>query len=170
MKRAKKRLSLSVLLGLVALMVTQAQAADVLRFVRGSWTEIMEQHRDKPLIVHMWGLTCAPCREELPMWGRLVREKPPVDIVILHAERLPPNPTLVHDMLERSGLGEATTWAFDDTPITRLMREIDPNWRGELPVTMLISRSGLARMAIGKADMGEVRGWIAAQALAAQAR
>lgn len=143
-----------------------ASAADIRAFGSGMWASIVEEHKDKPLIVHLWGVTCAPCREELPEWGRLVQDKPPVDIVIVHAERLPPNPNTMHNMLEYSGLGEIRTFAFADAPVARLIREIDPNWRGELPVTMLISRSGFAKLGIGKADMSEVRGWIAAQMLA----
>ncbi|MDX2205009.1 MAG: TlpA family protein disulfide reductase [Hyphomicrobiaceae bacterium] len=145
--------------------VTAAYAADIRAFGKGMWASIIEEHKGKPLIVHLWGVTCAPCREELPEWGRLVQDKPPIDIVIVHAERLPPNPNTMHNMLEYSGLGEIRTWAFADAPVGTLIREIDPNWRGELPVTMLISRTGFAKLAIGRADMSEVRGWIAAQML-----
>lgn len=157
---------IAMLLALPLLVATAAVAAQVRPFERGTWASIVEEHKGKPFIVHMWGVTCAPCREELPEWGRLIEDRPPVDIVVVHAERLPPNTNVMHDMLEQSGLGEIQSWAFANAPVVRLIHEIDPNWRGELPVTMLVSRTGFTKLAIGKADMGEVRGWIAAQMLA----
>lgn len=160
-----RKFRLAFIAAAAMLAATAAMAANIKPFGSGMWAKIVEEHKDKPFIVHLWGVTCAPCREELPEWGRLVQDKPPVSIVIVHAERLPPNPNEMHNMLEYSGLGELQTWAFADAPVIRLIREIDPNWRGELPVTMLVSRTGFTKLGIGKANLAEVREWIAAQML-----
>ena len=141
-----------------------ACAGDARPFVRGSWAEIRAARQGRPFIVHLWGLTCPPCRVEMPQWGRLLGEKPAVDILMLHAERPPPDARLVDETLSEAGLSAAENWAFSEGFIARLRHEIDPKWQGELPMTILIEADGSSRAIVGSADLVEVRRWIAAQA------
>jgi thiol-disulfide isomerase/thioredoxin len=132
-------------------------------FGRGDWQVLRQAHAGRPTIVHLWGLTCGPCRIEMPQWGAFAREHPEVALITIHAERLPPDGRLVREMLEEAGLLPADNRMFDDDSLERLRREIDPAWRGELPVTLLIGRDGGARMIVGSADFEAVRAWLAAQ-------
>lgn len=36
-------------------------------FGRGSWNDILRSHAGRPTIVHFWGVTCGPCKVELPL-------------------------------------------------------------------------------------------------------
>lgn len=150
---------------LLALMAacTAARAGDVQPFARGTWAEITQAHKGRPLIVHLWGVTCAPCRVEMPEWGKLLAKKPAAHIVMLHGERMPPDPAVVQDMLGEAGLAGADNWAFSETMLARLRYEIDPKWLGELPMTLLIAPDGTRRTIIGTADMADIEAWIAAQ-------
>jgi hypothetical protein len=100
----------------------------------------------------------------MPEWGKLLEEGPRIDLVTIHAERLPPQPDLVREMLANAGLLSAENWAFADSFVQRLRHEIDPGWQGELPVTFLIGRDGAKETIVGPADLGIVRKWIEAQA------
>lgn len=161
--RMRNLARLATILLAVTCAILPASAGDVQPFVRGSWAEITQAHKGRPLIVHLWGVTCAPCRVEMPEWGKLVAKSPAARVVMLHAERLPPDPNMVRDMLDDAGLAKADNWAFTETMLARLRYEIDPKWLGELPMTLLIAPDGTRRTIIGSADMAEIETWIAAQ-------
>jgi thiol-disulfide isomerase/thioredoxin len=151
-------------LSLLALLGASSAAADDLRpFVRGSWQQIRDAHADKPAIVHVWGLTCAPCRAEMPNWGKLLAERPHLDLILIHADLVPNEPRGVKAALNASGLAAAENWIFQDSFVERLRFEIDPLWRGEIPLTLLIGRDGSTVTIEGIADLDKVRGWIESQ-------
>lgn len=155
------------LASLAALMVYSASlpagAGEPQALSRGGWQAIRQAHAGRPMIVHLWGLTCAPCRVEMPEWGKLVRDNPGLNLITIHAERLPPDPRAVRAMLEDAGLLSADNWMFDDDGLERLRYEIDPKWRGELPMTLLIGRDGTTTTITGPADLAAVRSWLQLQ-------
>jgi thiol-disulfide isomerase/thioredoxin len=160
----KAHLCLALVLPLLLGSPQTAEATEVQPFVRGSWQAIRAAHHRRPTIVHMWGLTCGSCRVEMPEWGKLLEEGSRIDLVTIHAERLPPRPDLVREMLANTGLLTAENWAFADSFLQRLRHEIDPKWQGELPVTLLIGRDGAMETIVGPANLNAVRKWIDVQA------
>jgi thiol-disulfide isomerase/thioredoxin len=65
------KFSAFVSLAFVALLATIVGAAtegELHPFKRGSWQEIRRAHAGQPIVVHFWGLTCGPCRVEMPKW------------------------------------------------------------------------------------------------------
>src|SRR5581483_12461799 len=112
----KQRTSLAALMGVIFLQsITLAAAADVRTFGRGSWQEIRKAHAGEPLVVHFWGVTCGPCRAELPQWGRFVNERTDLHLVTIDADLVPNAPAAVRAMLEQSGLSARTdNWMFND--------------------------------------------------------
>lgn len=139
-----------------------AYAGEPKPLVAGNWLQIQSDRTkaDDALIVHLWGLTCAPCRVEMPEWAKLHSSKPATRIVFIHAERAPAKLESIAEFLMKSGLAEAENWYFADRFVDRLRYEIDPDWRGEMPMTLLISRNGKVKTIIGSADIDEVRQWI----------
>ena len=136
------------------------QAAGLQAFERGSWAKLRTAHDGKPVVVHLWALTCAPCLVEMPLWGRLAAERPDMRLVMIAADPVPQDPSRVSDMIARSGLAKAENWVFADRFNERLRYEIDPAWGGELPRTMMIDRDGQVTMLPGVADLAEVRTWL----------
>jgi thiol-disulfide isomerase/thioredoxin len=132
-------------------------------FVRGSWKEIRQAHAGRPTVVHFWGLTCGPCRVEMPSWGNLLVERPGLELVVINADLVPNEPGAVSATLAQTGLAAAENWTFGDGFVERLRYEIDPQWRGEIPRTILIAADGAITVIEGVADLTEVRAWLDGQ-------
>jgi thiol-disulfide isomerase/thioredoxin len=129
-------------------------------FVRGSWKAILKAHAGQPTIVHFWGVTCGPCRTEMPRWGKLQQERPDMHLVVINADLVPNEANAVAAMLAQTGLVGAENWMFTDGFVERLRYEIDPQWHGEIPRTMLIGPDGSITTIEGAADLEAVRGWL----------
>lgn len=136
-----------------------ALAGEARPFVRGSWQELREQHQGKPTIVHFWGLTCAPCMVEMPRWAKLAEADHALDLVLVDADPVG-KADADAPMLAEMGLSQTENWRFTDDFTERLRYEIDPKWRGELPLTLLIGGDGAVRKIIGSADFKEVQHWL----------
>jgi thiol-disulfide isomerase/thioredoxin len=147
---------------IAAIMMTGAAcAAETLPFVKGSYAAIRQAHAGRPLIIHIWGLSCGPCLVELPEWGKLATERPGVALVLVNADRADiQSAKRIIDVLSKSGLSNAESYAFADRYEDRLRFEIDKTWQGELPRSVLISATGVATTLEGVADMATVRAWL----------
>jgi thiol-disulfide isomerase/thioredoxin len=151
-------LFLTIALGIVSF--GAAQASDPLPFERGSWAKLGAAHAGRPTVVHLWGLTCAPCLTELPNWGKLLAERPDLNLVLIDADPVSQSPAQVAATLDRAGLSKAESWIFADRFYERLRYEIDVYWAGELPRTILIAPNGKVTVMSGVADLDKVRAWL----------
>jgi len=159
------------LLALLALCMVPpnlARAGDLQPFMRGSWQDIRHTHDGQPMVVHFWGLTCGPCRVEMPQWGALLAERPDLALVTINADLVSNEQASAAAMLTKSGLATAENWIFRDSFVERLRYEIDPQWQGEIPLTMLIARDGGVTTLEGVADLAQVRDWLDRQAQPSQ--
>ena len=114
--------------------------------------------------MHFWGVTCGPCKVELPLLGQFMKEHGAIDMVTISADLVPNLPAAARAMLEKAGLGSAENWIFDDGFVERLRFEIDPAWQGEIPRTILISRNGDTTTIEGSAEMTDIRKMVRATA------
>lgn len=150
------------LLGCAGLACTAARAApsahNPTRLLDAeAFARLRAAHQGRPWIVHLWGLTCGPCMEELPRWGTLLRQQPDLPLVLIQADATPPG--AADAMLRKSGLARAERWAVAE-PLDEFGRAaIDPSWMGELPRTQLHAADGTHFVIRGVADTGEVRRW-----------
>lgn len=151
------------LIAALLLLSLPATAAEIQPFGRGSWAELRQAHANRPIVVHFWGLTCAPCLAEMPHWAKLARERRDLNLVLIAAD--PPGKEASDQAryLDKVGLGAAESWSFADQFVDRLRFEIDPRWRGELPRTMLIGRDGTISATSGMADLAKIRAWLDGQ-------
>jgi thiol-disulfide isomerase/thioredoxin len=136
-----------------------APAADLHTFVRGSWQLLRKAHDAEPLVVHFWGVTCGPCRTEMPQWGEFLKQHPGLPLVTIDADLVPNDAAAVKSTLAQDGLSKAENWMFDDDFVERLRYEIDPHWQGDIPRTLLIARDGTTTTINGVADFAKVGSW-----------
>jgi thiol-disulfide isomerase/thioredoxin len=137
-----------------------AGASELHPFVRGSWKTILAAHAGQPTIVHFWGVTCGPCRMEMLRWAELLQERPDLHLVVINADLVPNETRAVSAMLAQTGLARADNWMFEDGFVERLRYEIDPQWHGEIPRTILITRDGSVTTIEGPADFKLVKTWL----------
>ena len=132
-------------------------------FGRGSWQQLRQQHAGRPMIVHFWGVTCGPCLAELPRWGEIIREEQGVDIVLVAADPVIAEKNTVAGVLAKAGCAAAENWIFADPFTERLIYEVDPNWGGELPYTLLVGTDASVTAILGEVNFAELRVWSTAQ-------
>ena len=157
MKVSRARLTAG-LVALAFVIGAPAQALEFKPYARGSFAELRQAHAGRPLVVHFWSVTCAPCLAELSDWARLASEKKGIDIVFVNVDG-------EHDRvkagarLEKAGLAGAVHYGFADDFLDRLFFEVDPTWRGELPFTAMIDSSGKLVAVAGLLDDPAIEGW-----------
>jgi thiol-disulfide isomerase/thioredoxin len=133
--------------------------SDLKAFGRGSWQQVLQSHAGRPTLVHFWGVTCGPCKVELPLLGQFLRDHGAIDVVTISADLVPDLPAATRSMLERAGLQAAENWIFSDGFVERLRFEIDPGWQGDIPRTLLISRDGTIKTIEGSAEIRDLEKW-----------
>jgi thiol-disulfide isomerase/thioredoxin len=153
-----------VALALAATAVGSAAASELRPFSAGSWQQVLRDHAGRPTIVHFWGLTCGPCRVELANWGQLLKERGNLQLVLIDADLVPNESSNVSTVLESAGLSTAENWIFDDAFAERLRYEVDPQWQGEIPYTVLIAADGSRKIISGVIDLNVLRKWLDEQA------
>ena len=122
------------------------------------FARIRAAHAGRPLVVHLWGLTCGPCLDELPRWGALLRQRPGTALVLIQADATPAGAG--DALLRQSGLAHAERWAVAETMDEFMRAAIDPAWTGELPRTLLFDGRGAPIVMRGGADFGALRRWL----------
>lgn len=132
-------------------------------FERGTWQGVLRGHAGRPTLVHFWGVTCGPCKVELPLLGKFAKDHPEIDVVTVSADLVPNLPAATQSMLDKAGLSSTENFIFNDGFVERLRFEIDPAWQGDIPRTMLISRDGSITTIEGSAEMSDLEKWSAQQ-------
>lgn len=92
----------------------------------------------QPTLLALWSLECAYCKKNLAQFAELQRQHPSIQLLTLAAEPAD------------SGHGEALQkldipgrhFAYGNQAPEALAFAIDPNWRGELPRTLLFDGKG----------------------------
>lgn len=164
-----KRLLFGVtLLLLTPLLVWASGESGLKPFERGSWQELLSSHKGRPTLVHFWGVTCGPCKVELPQLGEFKKTHPRIDVVTISADLVPNLGPATRSMLQSAGLSSAENWIFNDGFAERLRFEIDPAWQGDIPRTMLIAGSGDITTIEGSAEIADLEKWSNEQAHAAK--
>jgi thiol-disulfide isomerase/thioredoxin len=162
----RRRQLIAILLAALGISPCLATAGPLEPFGRGSWNQILKAHAGRPLVVHFWGLSCAPCRKEMPRWGEVLAKRPDAPIVMINADLVPNVALDAQKFLDQSGLAGAENFIFEEGFVERLRYEIDPQWQGEIPLTLLIGRDGKRVTIEGAAPASAVLDWLEGQAAA----
>jgi len=135
-----------------------AASASTLTLARDSYAQIRARHAGRPLVVHIWGMSCGPCLVELPHWAALARRRPDLDLVLIQADVSPPR--AAEQTLARAGLGGQESWRPAGEIDDFVRASIDPAWTGEMPRTLLVAPDGATTVVPGIADLGAVGRWL----------
>jgi thiol-disulfide isomerase/thioredoxin len=143
-----------------------SDATKLMPFERGSWKQLLHAHAGHPTLVHFWGVTCGPCKVELPQLGEFMKQHPAVNVVTIDADLVPNSDAAALSMLQSAGLSSAENLIFHDGFAERLRYEIDPAWQGDIPRTILIAVNGDITTIEGSAEPSALQKWSDEQAAA----
>ncbi|WP_332674743.1 TlpA family protein disulfide reductase [Aromatoleum sp.] len=93
---------------------------------------------DRPTIVALWSYDCVYCKKNLKLFSEMVRAHPQLRLVTVAVE--PAAPRLA-EPLDRLAVPGAR-YAYGDAAPEALAYALDPNWRGELPRTLIFDGRG----------------------------
>ncbi|RQH09114.1 TlpA family protein disulfide reductase [Paraburkholderia dinghuensis] len=135
-----------------------ALAASPRPFTAHSLADIRAHHAGKPLVVHIWAMSCGPCIGELPKWGEFTRTHRGVDLVLVRFDQAPSDATA--SRLAQAGLGAIESWGVVSEPDEYLRASVDVKWFGDVPRTLLIAPDGAVTSIRGVADPQKVTAWL----------
>lgn len=160
----RRRLAGMLGLGILIASASALGAPQALKpFERGTWQHVLKDHAGHPTLVHFWGVTCGPCKVELPVLGQFAKDHPGIDVVTISADLVPNLPAATQSMLDKAGLSSTENFLFSDGFVERLRFEIDPAWQGDIPRTMLIAPDGTITTIEGSAEIADLEKWSAQQ-------
>lgn len=104
---------------------------------------VMEEPGEEVRVINFWATWCAPCIKELPLFEKLTRERKDVAVTLVSMDlELDPNPDKVHRFVARKKLA-STVLILDESNPNAYIDEIEKQWSGALPATIVInSRTG----------------------------
>ena len=135
------------------LTIAGAVRADVVTlkpYQAGDWKSITKTANGVPLAIHFWGVTCPACIKEMPQWGQFIKNNPNAKVVFIQVDDV--SQESMKKMLSKAGLDKANNYYVAAPFDERLRYEIDPQWHGETPTTIIIDKNGKASRKTGLVD------------------
>jgi len=115
---------------------------------------------DKPFIMVLWSLDCPPCIKELSMLGKLYKQNPALDLVLVSTDSSS-RTNDINELINDSGLSEFKSWVFSDDSIQRIRYSIDPAWYGELPRSYFHNQRQSKRSSVsGLLEKDKIISWL----------
>jgi thiol-disulfide isomerase/thioredoxin len=153
-----KKLLLTCLLMCSLVCFAQAPSLTLKPYQKGDWKSLAKSYTGQALIVHFWGVTCSPCVKEMPEWGKFLSQHKNAKIIFIQVDDV--SPESASKMLLSANLGSANAYMLT-SPFDDAMRyEIDPKWRGETPMTLLIDKKGKVIRKTGTMDFEKLQQWL----------
>lgn len=139
---------------------TSAQEAKIIKLAQ--LQELMAQKADHIKVINFWATWCAPCVKEIPLFEKLGQERPDVKITLVSMDLdLDPNPEKVYRFIARKKL-QSEVVILDEKDPNIYINQIDKNWSGAIPATLIInSRTGKRKFVEKELHEGELEKLIA---------
>ena len=118
---------------------------DVLFFAQSipslNYTEIkplLNQKGDKIYVVNFWATWCAPCIKELPYFESLNQRKD-VEVLLVSLDFPKHKQSRLLPFVDKNKL-QSKIVHLDDKDENYWINDIDPNWSGALPATLIFTK------------------------------
>ncbi len=160
----KQRSFTVILLLYLSLVSTLAEArhTGLNPFLPGSYNSVLSELRGKPFLMVLWSVDCPPCHKELNMLGKLIKERPELNLVLISTDDIIYAPD-ISKTLKKHSLGKTESWAFADPNSARLRYEIDPKWYGTLPRSYFFDSAHQRTATTGSLEAEQVEAWLEKQ-------
>lgn len=151
-----------IIMSLILMGQASAKESTIQPFIKGSFEQIQKEHQDKPYIIAFWSETCGYCMKELALFGKLLKRHPGVEIVTISTDPFL-NDDTVNRILSSKNLQDVQKWVFADNYAARLYSDVDPKWRGELPLTYFFDANNQKLKHMGTINKQELIAWFTEQ-------
>jgi len=131
-------------------------------FIKGSFEQIQQENKDRPYIIAFWSVTCAYCMKELALFGELMEQYPQVKLITITTDAFLEDET-VAQLMATKNLSGTEIWVFADNYVERLYFDINPRWRGELPLTYFFDKNNVMLKHMGVVKEHELLEWLNGQ-------
>ena len=145
------------LLMLTVMSVSMAENTVLKPYQSGDWASVIKTDKGYPIAIHFWGVTCAPCVKEMPQWGKFVAANKKANIIFIQVDDV--SPEMIQKMLIKANLNKENNYYVSTVFDEQLRHEIDPKWRGETPITILIDKNGKAIRKTGPINFPQLQAW-----------
>lgn len=152
-----KRIVLAIAIMLLECHFAYAEPMHMKPYQQGDWSSIIKSANGEPMAIHFWGVTCPACVKEMPQWGSFIAKNLNLNIVFIQVDDV--SLEMIMKMLSKAKLDNANNYYVSSPFDERLRYEIDPKWRGETPITILVNRKGQANRKTGPINFPELRVW-----------
>jgi thiol-disulfide isomerase/thioredoxin len=152
-----KRIVLAIAIFLAVCHLAYADPINLKPYQQGDWSSIIKSANRDPIAIHFWGVTCPACVKEMPQWGTFVEKNKNLKIIFIQVDDV--SPEMIKTMLSKAKLDGANHYYVSSPFDERLRYEIDPKWRGETPITILVNRKGQANRKTGPMNFSQLSSW-----------
>ncbi|MDH5766597.1 MAG: redoxin domain-containing protein [Gammaproteobacteria bacterium] len=129
-------------------------------FDKNSYQEMVADNKQESYLLVFWSLDCPPCMTELSMLGKLHKQYPSLNIMLVSTDSID-QAGEINKLMKTYGLDQLPQWVFSDEPVQYLRYSIDPQWYGELPRSYF--HQAQQRKAVsGKLTQAQVVRWFGA--------
>lgn len=142
--------------------VSNASESAYKPFIKGSFEQIQQQNKNQPYIIAFWSVTCAYCMKELALFGQVMKQYPQVKLITITTDPFLEDES-VQQLLATKNLTGIETWVFADNFAERLYYDINPRWRGELPLTYFFDKNNSMVKHMGVVKENELVEWLKEQ-------
>ncbi|MCU0356007.1 MAG: TlpA family protein disulfide reductase [Cyclobacteriaceae bacterium] len=131
------RVPLSVILLLISLTLFAQPKAEIIKLKQ--LQEHIQAKTDKVKVINFWATWCAPCIKEMPLFEKLNAERQNVEVTLVSMDLdLDPNPEKVYKFLDRRKI-KSQVLILDERDPNSWIDQVDKNWSGALPATIIIN-------------------------------
>jgi thiol-disulfide isomerase/thioredoxin len=154
-----KKILLTLSLFFLMMHAAFADVSNIQAYQKGEWDSLLKKNSGQAVAIHFWGVTCAPCVREMPQWGRFLSADRNARVIFIQVDEVPLEAT--KKMLAQARLDKVSNY-YLNTPFDDYFRhEIDSQWRGETPMTLLINKNGKMLRKTGPINFAELKKWFA---------
>lgn len=149
------------LFGFVVLTVSMSVLAESVAkiFLPGSYSQILEQRKNKSFILILWSLDCPSCYKELEMLGKFKEEHSEIDMVLVSTD-INATQDELQIVLKKYKLDKVESWVFSGDSEERLRFEIDSRWYGDLPRSYFFKKTDEKQLVSGIIIKEKLLAWM----------
>ena len=102
--------------------------------------KVINENKDKILVINFWATTCPPCIKEMPHFNKLRTEfkNDEVEIFLLSLDNIKDLDKRVHPFVQKHNL-KTNVGLLQDQNYSKWTEKIDSSWMGALPATLILN-------------------------------